>query len=63
MAREIDDREMRIVAATANVDVRTVRRALEGSAPRSRATRDAIVSALKQHRFYDQAKEISGGVK
>lgn len=62
MARTLEsDQDVRIVAATANVDVRTLRRVLDGNPPRSRATRDAIVAALKQHRFFDQAKRISGG--
>lgn len=61
--RELSEQEVRFVAATANVDVRTLRRVLDGAPPRSPATRDAIVSALKQHRFFDQAKEIDGGAK
>lgn len=63
MPRELDEHATKIVAATANVDVRTLRRALDGSAPRSAATRDAIVAALKQHRFYEEARQISGGAK
>jgi DNA-binding LacI/PurR family transcriptional regulator len=62
MSRTLEsDQDVRIVAATANVDVRTLRRVLDGNMPRSRATRDAIAAALKQHRFFDQAKQISGG--
>lgn len=56
-----DSHAAKIVAATANVDVRTLQRAVDGHAPRSSAIRDAIVRALQQHKFFDQAKKISAG--
>jgi DNA-binding LacI/PurR family transcriptional regulator len=45
---ELDDQEIRIVAALANVDYRTVRRLVQGLPPRSRATREAIVAVLRE---------------
>lgn len=54
---ELDDQAVRKIAAEANVDPRTVRRALEGRT-RSRATRDAIIAALRKLRFAEHAKKI-----
>ncbi len=58
------DQDRKKVAATANVDVRTVERALtaEGKARvRSAATRAAIVSALREHGFVKQAANLEKG--
>ena len=56
----LTDQEMKIVAAAANVDVRTVERALSsgGAKIRSAATRTAIAAALRDHGFARDAKRI-----
>lgn len=59
MARELSERDVAQIALDAGVDVRTVRRTLDGTPNRSRATRAAIVAALKKHRFFAQASELA----
>ncbi len=57
------DQDRRKVAASANVDVRTVERALTADGKkriRSQATRDAIVAALREHGFKRQASQLEG---
>jgi len=55
--------DCRKVAASANVDVRTVERALTADGKRrirSAATRTAIVAALREHGFKRQAAQLEG---
>ncbi len=58
------EQDRRKVAASANVDVRTVERALTADGKnriRSQATRDAIASALREHGFPRQAAALEKG--
>jgi hypothetical protein len=47
----VSDRDVVRIAAEASLDPRTVRRALEGLAMRSRATLDAIADACRKLRI------------
>ena len=58
------DQDRRLVAAKANVDVRTVERALTADGAkrvRSHATRAAIVAALRELGFKRQAANLEKG--
>lgn len=55
------DQDRKKVAASANVDVRTVERALTAEGKkriRSQATRAAIAAALREHGFKRQAAQL-----
>lgn len=57
MPARLTDQDVRIVAALANVDPRTVRRALEGRT-KTAAVRAAIVSALRERGFRAEARSL-----
>lgn len=62
MNAPISERDLSIVAAEAGLDPRTVRRVIvDREAPRSEATRVAIVRALRTHGHKGLASKIESG--
>lgn len=53
----LDRQKLRMVAARANVDARTVERAIQGRT-KSAATRDAIVRALREEGLDAEARAL-----
>ena len=58
--RELSEHEIRMVAATASLDPRTVRRLLQGVAARSPATIRALAAALRRMKLSAHARHLEG---
>lgn len=58
----LSERDLKLVAAEAGIDPRTVHRVVvEREPPRSEATRSAVVKALRKYGHREIADKVEGG--